>query len=93
MPNLNALLVICLLGLVVECSFNVYNIYFSFLIYSSRKRRSSETDPDGEPMEGDWTDVETRVKNSLVSTSLMCTLTLKQDTLVMQELANTETAF
>ncbi|XP_067276623.1 kinesin-like protein KIF23 isoform X4 [Pseudorasbora parva] len=27
---------------------------------SSRKRRSSESGPDGEPMEGDWTDVETR---------------------------------
>ncbi|XP_051726892.1 kinesin-like protein KIF23 isoform X2 [Ctenopharyngodon idella] len=27
---------------------------------SSRKRRSSEADPDAEPMEGDWTDVETR---------------------------------
>ncbi|KAK9958966.1 hypothetical protein ABG768_011060 [Culter alburnus] len=29
-------------------------------VAASRKRRSSETDPDGEPMEGDWTDVETR---------------------------------
>uniref|UniRef100_A0A9J8AHS9 Kinesin-like protein n=1 Tax=Cyprinus carpio carpio TaxID=630221 RepID=A0A9J8AHS9_CYPCA len=29
---------------------------------ASRKRRSSETGPDGEPMEGNWTDVETRVR-------------------------------
>ncbi|XP_067245398.1 kinesin-like protein KIF23 isoform X2 [Chanodichthys erythropterus] len=29
-------------------------------VAASRKRRSSETDPDGEPMDGDWTDVETR---------------------------------
>ncbi|KAG1944523.1 kinesin-like protein KIF23 [Pimephales promelas] len=39
------------------------------VVASSRKRRSSESGPDGEPMEGDWTDVETRVKNILVSTS------------------------
>uniref|UniRef100_A0A8C1R1U5 Kinesin-like protein n=1 Tax=Cyprinus carpio TaxID=7962 RepID=A0A8C1R1U5_CYPCA len=29
-------------------------------VAASRKRRSSETGPDGEPKEGDWTDVETR---------------------------------
>uniref|UniRef100_A0A673MTR2 Kinesin-like protein n=1 Tax=Sinocyclocheilus rhinocerous TaxID=307959 RepID=A0A673MTR2_9TELE len=29
-------------------------------VAASRKRRSSETGPDGEPMEGNWTDVETR---------------------------------
>ncbi|XP_050990701.1 kinesin-like protein KIF23 isoform X2 [Labeo rohita] len=29
-------------------------------VAASRKRRSSETGPEGEPMEGDWTDVETR---------------------------------
>ncbi|KAF4101362.1 hypothetical protein G5714_017794 [Onychostoma macrolepis] len=29
-------------------------------VAASRKRRSSETGPDGEPVEGDWTDVETR---------------------------------
>ncbi|XP_077105023.1 kinesin-like protein KIF23 isoform X4 [Siphateles boraxobius] len=30
------------------------------VVASSRKRRSSESGPDGGPMEGDWTDVETR---------------------------------
>ncbi|XP_077105022.1 kinesin-like protein KIF23 isoform X3 [Siphateles boraxobius] len=29
-------------------------------VVASRKRRSSESGPDGGPMEGDWTDVETR---------------------------------
>uniref|UniRef100_A0A9J7YF74 Kinesin-like protein n=1 Tax=Cyprinus carpio carpio TaxID=630221 RepID=A0A9J7YF74_CYPCA len=32
---------------------------------ASRKRRSSETGPDGEPMEGNWTDVETRCSVAL----------------------------
>ncbi|XP_016338753.1 kinesin-like protein KIF23 isoform X4 [Sinocyclocheilus anshuiensis] len=34
-------------------------------VAASRKRRSSETGPDGEPMEGDWTDVETRCSVAL----------------------------
>ncbi|KAG1944522.1 kinesin-like protein KIF23 isoform X3 [Pimephales promelas] len=35
------------------------------VVASSRKRRSSESGPDGEPMEGDWTDVETRCSVAL----------------------------
>ncbi|XP_016405992.1 kinesin-like protein KIF23 isoform X2 [Sinocyclocheilus rhinocerous] len=34
-------------------------------VASSRKRRSSGTGPDGETMEGDWTDVETRCSVAL----------------------------
>uniref|UniRef100_A0A8C1BJZ3 Kinesin-like protein n=1 Tax=Cyprinus carpio carpio TaxID=630221 RepID=A0A8C1BJZ3_CYPCA len=34
-------------------------------VAASRKRRSSETGPDGEPKEGDWTDVETRTQKAL----------------------------
>ncbi|KAK7152100.1 hypothetical protein R3I94_008436 [Phoxinus phoxinus] len=35
------------------------------VVASSRKRRSSESGQDGEPMEGDWTDVETRCSVAL----------------------------